>query len=133
MTNGQWQNKSLLTLLILIATVVVSCKQQSQLRSAAPQSSTTPANLTPIAFPSPIIGKPYPATGIVKLINRQEGWIEIDHEDIEGLMPAMEMEWSVEKKSLLNNVRVGDKINFTVVETGKGEIITEIKKVTSGQ
>jgi Cu/Ag efflux protein CusF len=43
-------------------------------------------------------------------------------------MPAMEMEWSVQKRSMLDKVKVGDKVNFVVVETGKGEILTELKK-----
>ena len=75
------------------------------------------------------MGKPYPARGIITLINFKEGWVEINHEDIEGLMPAMEMEWSVKDRSLLQNVNVGDKVEFVVVETGKGEIITELKAI----
>jgi len=30
---------------------------------------------------------PYPGTGTIILINRKEGWIEIKHEEIKGLMP----------------------------------------------
>ena len=45
-------------------------------------------------------------------------------------MPAMEMEWFVQKKSLLDHVAVGDKVNFTIVDTGKAQIITELKRVT---
>jgi Cu/Ag efflux protein CusF len=128
MYKGRWQGKAVWTTVLFIAVVSICCKQQSQIQSATPSASSTPVNLAPLSAASPIIGKPYPGRGIVKLINRQEGWIEIDHEEIVGLMPPMEMEWFVEKKSLLNNVKVGDKVNFTVVETGKGEIITELRK-----
>ena len=123
------QKYALLISLVCLVSLSVSCNQKmSSATTTAP--SATPQNLKPIEQPPPpLIGKPYPAKGVVKLINRKEGWIEIDHEDIVGLMPAMEMEWSVEKSSLLDNLKVGDKINFTVVETGKGEIITEIKKI----
>jgi Cu(I)/Ag(I) efflux system protein CusF len=76
-----------------------------------------------------IVGKPYPGTGVVTLINLKEGWVEINHEPIEGFMPAMQMEWTVEPRSLMRTIRVGDKVDFTVVETGKGEIITSIKRV----
>jgi len=79
-------------------------------------------------YPSPVIGRPYPGTGVVTLINLKEGWIEIRHDDIKGLMPAMEMEWSVTNRSLLKTVQVGDKVDFTVVETGKGEFVTALKK-----
>jgi len=44
-------------------------------------------------------------------------------------MPPMEMEWSVKKPSMLDHLSVGDKVTFIVVETGKGELITEIKKI----
>ena len=36
-------------------------------------------------------------------------------------------------KSLLRNVKVGDKVDFVVVETGKGEYITEMKKTSAPQ
>ena len=120
---------ALLISLVCLVSFSVACKQKVS-STTPPAPSPTPQNLKPIAVaPPPVIGKPYPGKGVIKLINRQEGWIEIDHEEIVDLMPAMEMEWSVEKSSLLDNLKVGDKINFTVVETGKGEIITEIKKI----
>jgi Cu/Ag efflux protein CusF len=86
---------------------------------------------TPIQYPSPIIGKTYRGRGVVKIINIKEGWIEIDHEDIPGLMPAMEMEFWVKEKSLLRQARVGDRVDFGVVETGKGEYLTELTKSPS--
>ena len=79
--------------------------------------------------PTPIVGKPYPAKGVVTVINLKEGWLEINHEAIEGLMPAMQMEWPVKPPSLMKSIKVGDKVEFSVVETGKGEIITAIKTV----
>ena len=83
---------------------------------------------TPIQYPSPIIGKAYRGTGVVKIININEGWIEIDHKEIPGFMPAMEMEYWVKKKWLLKQARVGDQVDFAVVETGKGEYLTELTK-----
>lgn len=82
-------------------------------------------------MPTPVIGKPYPGVGVITIINVKEGWVEINHETIEGLMPAMQMEWWVKDRSLLNNVQVGDKVEFVVVETGKGEFITEMKKANA--
>lgn len=83
---------------------------------------------TPIETPPVVIDRPYSGTGVVTIVNRKEGWVEINHEEIEGLMPAMQMEWPVKKRAMLNSIRVGDKVVFTVVETGKGEILTELKK-----
>src|ERR1043165_8097491 len=82
----------------------------------------------PPGFPPPVMDKPYPATGIVALINKKEGWIEINHDEINDLMPAMQMEFWVKDKSLLDKVKLGDRVDFTVVETKKGEYLTEIKR-----
>ena len=108
--------------------VIVSCSPQSRSQVTS-QPSPTPPNLKPIAVPSPVIGKPYPGIGVVMLINKKEGWIEIDHEEIVDLMPPMVMEWHVKNPALLNRVKVGDKVNFIVVETGSGEVITDLSKV----
>jgi Cu/Ag efflux protein CusF len=37
------------------------------------------------------------------------------------------MEWTVKDKAQLRTVSVGDKVDFVVVETGSGEIITDLK------
>ena len=116
-------------LIVLVFISLPACTKHPANTAVAPQPSpsTSPPNLA-LSGPSPIIGKPYPGTGVVKIINRKEGWIEIDHEEIVGLMPAMEMEFWVEKRSLLDNVKVGQKVNFTVVETGRGQILTTLVK-----
>jgi Cu/Ag efflux protein CusF len=79
-------------------------------------------------MPRAVVGKRYFGTGVVTIINRKDGWVERNHEDIAGLVPAMQMEWSVKDRSLLKSIPVGDKVDFTVVETGKGEVITELKR-----
>jgi Cu/Ag efflux protein CusF len=90
-----------------------------------PQSSSA---TNPLNMPSPILNHPYPGTGIVKTVNRKEGWIGINHEEIAGYMPAMEMEFWVKSRKLLDNIEVGDRVDFVVVETGKIQHITKIKK-----
>ena len=80
-----------------------------------------------------MLDKPYPGTGIVKILNRKEGWVEIEHEEIKDLMPAMTMEFWVRNPSLMTQVRVGDKVDFVVVEDRKGQYLTELKKVAPGR
>jgi Cu/Ag efflux protein CusF len=116
-------------LLTLSVALSVSCRQQPQAEKAPQPSPETIVKKNPLEMPSVVVGKPYPGVGVITIINLKEGWVEINHEAIEGLMPAMQMEWSVKDRSLLRNVQVGDKVEFVVVETGKGEIITEMKKV----
>lgn len=117
--------------LILIAALSVACRPQAPVTKVPESPSPATIQKNPLEPPAVVIGKPYPGKGVVTLINLKEGWIEIDHEEIEGLMPAMQMEWTAEPRSLLRKVKVGDKVEFVVVETGKGEIITELKKADS--
>jgi Cu/Ag efflux protein CusF len=120
-----------LLLFLLIAILFSSCqKQNSQTKSPSPTPKSATSTNGPPGFPPPVLNKPYPGTGVVATINRDEGWIEIDHEEIKGLMPAMQMEFNVKDKSLLDKAKVGDRVDFTIVETEKGEYLTELKKVS---
>ena len=116
----------LLSVLLLI--LFSSCQKQSTESKPASQPAGKPASATgPPGFPPPVLNKPYPGTGVVATINRDEGWIEINHEEIKGLMPAMQMEFNVKDKSLLDRVKVGERVDFTIVETEKGEYLIDIK------
>jgi Cu/Ag efflux protein CusF len=71
----------------------------------------------------------YQGVGVVKSSDPKRPSIEIDHEDIKGLMPAMTMEFYVKDKSLLAGLKAGDRIEFTL-ENGVGGIkITTIRKL----
>ena len=61
----------------------------------------------------------YAGVGTVKSIDPKLPAIEIDHEDIKGLMPAMQMQFHVKDKGLLEGVAPEDRINFTI-ENGVG-------------
>ncbi|HEV7684907.1 MAG TPA: copper-binding protein [Pyrinomonadaceae bacterium] len=113
---------------LLAVILFAACRPQTQPTKPAssPSPQSTIASLPPM--PSPVLNQPYPGTGVIRIINRKEGWVEIDHEDIKGLMPAMQMEFWVTNRSLLDQVKVGDRVDFVVVETEKGEYVTELKK-----
>jgi Cu/Ag efflux protein CusF len=132
----------------LVAALSVSCGQQPQADNAAtPTPQAVAASASPIPWGTieppaqvpapadtqkaqrPSAVKSYSGTGVVRLINLREGWLEIDHEEIKDFMPAMQMEWSVKDRSMLKQVRVGDKVNFTVEDDNGSEVITELKKV----
>ena len=118
-----------MSLLVLPSLLSGSCSKQPPQPQGAPSPTPAAAVKNPMDVPTAIIGKPYPGKGVVTIVNLKEGWVEIDHEEIEGLMPAMQMEWPVKNRSQMEALRVGDRVEFTVVETGKGEIITDIKSV----
>ena len=119
--------------MILTATLSVCCQQPPRVNDAPSTPAPLPPTATPLVMPSPVLGKPYFGTGIITIINLKEGWVEIKHEEIKGLMPAMTMEFLVKQNSLLNDVQVGDRVDFTVVETRKAEYITELKKIQPAQ
>ena len=118
------------------ATLALSCRPQPQpAKTITPTPTPQPAVQinNPPGFPLPVLGKPYPGTGVLTIINRQEGWVEIEHEEIKDLMPAMQMEFWIRNPSLMKGVRVGDKVDFVVVEDSKGQYLTELKKVAPGR
>jgi Cu/Ag efflux protein CusF len=71
-------------------------------------------------------GKMFRGEGVVTAIE-PDGSLTINHEPIAGLMPAMEMSFSVNPRALTNSVRPGDKIAFSV--EGATYIIRALKVV----
>ena len=122
-------------LVIAIALSISSCQRSNPpLPSPAkPADNPQAGPHGPPGFPPAVMNKAYPATGVVVQINRQEGWIEINHDEIRDLMPAMQMEFWVRDKSLLDQVKSGDRVDFTVLETTTGEYLTELKRSAAAQ
>lgn len=52
--------------------------------------------------------------GVVTAIDAASGALTLDHEDIKGLMPAMEMMYRVESRDLDAGLSVGDRIAFDI-------------------
>ncbi len=70
----------------------------------------------------------YRARGVVRSIDPKRPSIEIEHEDIPDLMPAMTMEFYVKDISLLKGIKTGETIEVTI-ENGIGGLkIIEIRK-----
>lgn len=67
--------------------------------------------------------------GVVTKINLELGSVEIDHEEIKDVMPAMKMEFYVKEKSELEVLKVGDKVDFVLEENFGQEKLVSIKKV----
>ena len=67
-------------------------------------------------------------TGVVKSVDAATGSITLAHEPIRTLnWPAMTMAFKVKDKSLLDKAKPGDKVQFTVVQSGKDYVVTSIK------
>ena len=123
--------------LILIAVVVsISCSSPSVTNNgAAPQAGTAlTSSPSPVATPSPVPttvtpkNGDYNSKGVVTKVNLELGSVEMDHEDIPGVMPPMRMEFYVTDKKQLEGLSVGDKVDFVLRYKDHTETIVDIKK-----
>jgi Cu/Ag efflux protein CusF len=101
--------------------------------SVSPTPSQTPraaVSPSPALEPSPQFPKngDYPGTGTVTKINLEIGSVEMDHDEIKGVMPPMRMEFYVSDKKLLDGLALGDKVSFTLRYKDHTETIVDIKK-----
>ncbi|MGB7207057.1 MAG: copper-binding protein [Pyrinomonadaceae bacterium] len=83
---------------------------------------------TPVPASSVIKNGEYPGKGKVTKINLEIGSVEMDHEEIKGVMPPMRMEFYVTDKKILDGVTLGDSIDFTLLYKDGTEKISSIKK-----
>jgi len=110
--------------------VIISCLMLALIAACGsdrvgPTTSTTP---TPSGTAATVQPNTYNGVGIVKSINPKVPAIEIDHEDIAGLMQAMQMEFPVADKALLNGLAVNDRIDFTIDNSAGDMKVIAIKK-----
>jgi len=70
----------------------------------------------------------YPGNGKVIKINLELGSVEMDHEEIVGVMPAMRMEFYMSDKKMLDGLSVGDAIDFTLRYKDRTETLVAISK-----
>lgn len=107
----------------LALTLVAAC---GAVHESAQKPAATPA---PVSGPAAAVqSNQYKGEGVVKALNVKGSAIEIDHGDIEGLMPAMQMEFPVTDANLLNGLAVNDRIDFTVENATDGMKVVAIKK-----
>ena len=113
-------HKSRIVIICVALIAAAACNKQ-------PANNQTNAP-TPTGPAAAVASNSYKGVGVVKAINTKVPAIEIDHGDIEGLMPAMQMEFPVTDANLLNGIAVNDRIDFTI-EAAKGEMkVTAITK-----
>ena len=88
----------------------------------------TNPSMPPAPATAAVQSNSYEGVGIVKGLDTKVPAIEIKHEDIVGLMPAMQMQFPVTDAALLDGLAVNDSIDFTI-ENNAGEMrVTAIKK-----
>ena len=106
----------------------------SLLCACQPASNNPSADRTAVATPTPAptVSIPkdgdYKSKGIVTKINLENGSIELNHEDIPGVMPPMLMEFYVSDKKMLQGLKVDDKVDFVLRYKHPTETIVSITK-----
>ncbi len=102
--------------------------QQSISNNAVP-----PPNAAVPAQTKPTVTVPkdgnYSGKGKVTKIDLKIGSVELNHEEIVGLMPPMTMEFYVKDKAILDGLKVGDSVEFVVEYKHPAETIVSIKKI----
>jgi Cu/Ag efflux protein CusF len=115
--------QSRLIIASLSLAIIASCSNGLAHKDSPPEKPTGPA--------AAVQTTSHQGVGVVKALDPKLPSIEIDHEEIKGLMPAMQMDFHVKDKSLLNDLAVGDHIEFTVENGVGGLMITAIRKIGS--
>jgi len=112
-----------------------SCQQQQSAKTNQKPTTNQQVASQPVTVKPPSQElRTYQGVGVVTKVVLENPYdktlssVELNHEEIVGLMPPMIMEFYVKEKSLLNSIKVGDKVDFTVEAKGGTEIISQIKK-----
>lgn len=107
---------------------LVSNNANSVSKITAESNSNQPAKPSPTVAVDKSKIKSFDGTGIVTKINLELGSVELDHEEIKGLMPKMLMEFYVSDKKMLDGLKVGDKVDFVLEDNAGAEQIIKIKR-----
>ena len=97
-----------IVLLSVIALSLPSCSKKLAHKDSEPEGPAAAVQT-----------KTYEAVGTVKAIDLKLPSIEINHQDIKGLMPAMQMQFHVRDRALLEGISTEDRVTFTI-ENGVG-------------
>lgn len=101
---------------LVLAPALLLCVAACQQKQIAPLS------------PTGITFKTYRSTGVVEAVDREEGTVKINHEEIKDYMEAMTMDFYVRHTWLLDEIKPGDKVDFTLEDAANVVVITEIKR-----
>jgi protein SCO1/2 len=69
----------------------------------------------------------YEVTGVVRSVDSERGRVKIAHGDIPGFMPAMTMDFNVERRSMLQAVEPGSLVRFKLERDAMTLLIVELE------
>lgn len=116
-----------ISILFTFILAVSACQQNT----AENKNQTVKPNATasPVKTPAPSKNGIYPGKGVVTKIDLKLVSVGLDHEEIEGLMPKMIMEFYVKEKAELEKLKIGDKVEFVLEYRDGQEKIIAIEKI----
>lgn len=123
-----YMSKNYVTLAITALIFLSSCSTGDGQKSRGENPVSQPAVTSQNAPRIPKDGN-YTSRGKVTKVNMELVSVELDHEEIVGVMPPMIMEFYVREKSLLDGLKVGDNVEFVLEYKHPSEIIVGIKKI----
>ena len=71
-------------------------------------------------------GTTYEGKGLVIQVDEDDKKITLKHEEIQGLMPAMTMEYNVESSGLLQGLKPGGRVRFKLSSQGLEFVVVDI-------
>lgn len=77
--------------------------------------------------------KYYPGNGVLTQINKKTGEVEINHEEIKGKMPAAKTKFIVKYDELMQDLKIGDKVDFVLEDDAGTEMLSTIFKKKTTQ
>jgi Cu/Ag efflux protein CusF len=114
-------------LLVLSLSITASCTPKADVvdkvrATPSPSASGTPTMLYTIR------NGDFTGNGTVIKVDLELGTVELKHEEIKTVMPAMQMEFYVSDKALLSGLKGGDLVHFTLRIKDGQETIVAISK-----
>lgn len=97
--------------------------KKDSLQTEKPATAASPGSEKPESA-----AKIYHGVGVVESLGEQRTTVQINHEDIKDLMPAMSMPFEVQSPALLEQIAPGDRVSFALQETAHGLVIIDIRK-----
>lgn len=111
------ENRMNLTLVLLLLALTVSCQRQQT------------SNGNTAAGSPGVVSATYRGVGTVEAVDPDKRTVKINHEEIKGYMEAMSMDFHTRDPALLNDLKPGDRVGFTLENTAGIVVITGINKL----
>ena len=105
---------------VSLLAIAIGCQQE-------PTSSTTDKNGSGAKQPADSAAKDYPIHGKVVAVSPDRDSVTIDHQDIPGLMKAMEMKFQVKQPEVLEGIQAGSTVQGQLTVDGGDYVITRLQ------